>query len=362
MNRTFGTGKVRVASLGAVALALVANALWVERRSRAAERQHHAPHDLVYVDGTRLHYRLLGDENAPPVLLVHGNLVDGADFEASGLLDRLAREYRVLVIDRPGFGHSDRPRGEVWTPARQAKLLHHAAEVLGLERPVVVGHSLGAQVALCMAMQEPADVAGLVLVSGYYWPSLRLDRWMAAPAAVPVLGDALRYTTAAWTARATLGPAVRAMFAPAPVPERFFELLPREMLLRPLQQRATAEDGSHMVAQARALARRYESLGDMPITIVAGNEDRVVSPEQAVRLQACLPRARLRLLAGVGHMAHYHAHEKIADAIAEAVSASRPSVVAKSSPVVMVDGPAVQDAPPQTQPQSQTESGPVSTS
>lgn len=310
------SGAQRATSLGALAtVAAAASAVWVEQQARAAERRHQAPHDLIYIEGTRLHYRLVGE--GPPVLLLHGNMVHGADFEASGLLERLARQYRVLVIDRPGFGHSDRPRGEVWTPVRQARLLFRAASVLGLERPVVVGHSLGTQVALAMALQNPLAVRGLVLVAGYYWPGFRLDRWLAAPCAVPVLGDVLRYTAHAWTARATLGAAVRAMFDPEPVPPAFRQLMPREMLLRPLQQRATAEDGSRMVAQARVLVKQYAQL-QVPITLVAGKRDRVVSPSQSQMLHAGLPHSRLHLLDGVGHMAHYHAHETIVGGIERA--------------------------------------------
>src|SRR4051812_5100632 len=84
---------------GAMAAAAVGSALWVEGCSRAAQRAHAAPHRLIYVDGIRLHSQLQGE--GPPVLLLHGNLVHGADFEASGLVDRLARDHRVLVIDRP---------------------------------------------------------------------------------------------------------------------------------------------------------------------------------------------------------------------------------------------------------------------
>ncbi|HYF21053.1 MAG TPA: alpha/beta hydrolase [Ramlibacter sp.] len=304
---------------GLLALSAAASALWVEHSSRQAERRHHAPHDHLYIDGNRLHYQLVGE--GPDVLLLHGNLVHGADWQASGLVDRLSRQYRVLVVDRPGFGHSDRLRGRVWTPAEQARLVHRAASALGLRRPVVVGHSLGTQLALCMALQTPADVAGLVLVSGYYWPSVRVDRWLAAPAALPVLGDVLRYTTAAWTARATLDGAIKGMFDPAPVPEAFRRLLPRELLLRPLQQRSTAEDGNRMVPQARVLARQYPGL-QLPVTVIAGAEDRIVSPQQSRRLHEALPQSRFRLLAGVGHMAHYGAHEQIATGIAEAVSAT----------------------------------------
>ncbi|TFZ02270.1 alpha/beta hydrolase [Ramlibacter henchirensis] len=326
------SGAARATSIGALAaVAAAASAFWVEQRARAAERRYQAHNHLVYINGTRLHYQLVGE--GPPVMLVHGNLVHGADFEASGLLERLARKHQVLVIDRPGFGHSDRPRDQVWTPARQARLLHHAASVLGLDRPVVVGHSLGTQVALCMALQEPSSVAGLVLVSGYYWPSFRLDRWMAMPAALPLLGDLLRYTTEAWTARASLGQAVRSMFHPNPVPARFIELLPREMLLRPLQQRATLEDGSDMVPQARALAKQYGNLR-VPVTLIAGAKDRIVTPRQTLRLQSRLPQARVHMLAGVGHMAHYHAHEQIERAIDEAFGAKRTGTIASFDPHV----------------------------
>jgi pimeloyl-ACP methyl ester carboxylesterase len=318
------TPAARAATIGAAALAALGSAAWVEHRARLAQRRHHAPHRLMYVNGVRLHYQLVGE--GPAVLLVHGNLVHGADFEASGLLDRLAMKHQVLVIDRPGFGHSDRPRDRPWTPAMQARLLHQAVSTLGLQRVVVVGHSLGAQVALAMALQNPASVDGLVLVGGYYWPRLRLDRWLAAPAAMPVLGDVLRYTTSAWTARATLGPAVRSMFHPHPVPERFHELLPREMLLRPLQQRAAAEDATHLVAQARALVKQYASL-QMPVTLIAGAKDGIVSAKQSRWLHAGLPHSRLHILDGVGHMAHYQAHDTIEAGVQRALANSHGTMV-----------------------------------
>ena len=342
MNLRHGSSSRHGLHLGVSAAAALGTALWVEHASRQAERRHHAPHHFVYVDGTRLHYQLVGE--GPAVMLLHGNLLHGADFEAAGLIERLARQYQVLVVDRPGFGWSDRPRGRVWTPAQQARLLHHAAEVLGVHRPVVVGHSLGTQVALSMALQQPESVAGLVLVNGYYWPSFRLDRWLAAPQAVPLLGDLLRYTKGAWLARATLEPTLRSIFSPSPVPARFRELLPREMLLRPLQQRATSEDGSRMVTQARVLAERYASLRT-PVTLIAGAEDRIVSPDQSRRLHAALPHSRFRLLAGAGHMAHHQAQEQIATAIAHALGARDPAADPARAASVADASPASQPVP-----------------
>ena len=104
----------------------------------------------------------------------------------------------MVAFDRPGFGYSERPRDRSWTPTAQARLLRRACRRLGVERPVVVGHSWATLVALAWALQAPQEVAGLVLASGYYYPSRRLDVALVTPGAVPLLGDVLnhRLTTA----------------------------------------------------------------------------------------------------------------------------------------------------------------------
>ncbi|WP_427912665.1 alpha/beta fold hydrolase [Ramlibacter sp. MMS24-I3-19] len=298
----------------AAAVAALGTAVWVQHEADRAEHRHPAPGKFIHIDGVRLHYRIAGD--GPAVLLIHGNTVHGNDFEASGLLRRLSRNHRLLVIDRPGFGWSDRTRDRTWTPAEQARLLCRAAVALGFENFAVVGHSLGTQVAIAMALGDPAHVNRLVLVGGYYFPSLRLDVVSASLGAIPWFGDAMRYTVASLAARLALGPTVKALFAPQPVPPAFGEALPRELLLRPLQQRATTEDGAHMVTQARVLKPHYAEL-KVPITLVAGAQDAIVdSRSQSGRLHHVLPHSRLHILDGVGHMAHYHAQELIASALA----------------------------------------------
>ncbi|MDW4761789.1 alpha/beta hydrolase, partial [Escherichia coli] len=83
------------------------------------------------------------------------------------VIETAARKYRVIAFDRPGFGHSARPRGTIWTPQAQAELIHRALKQIGIPRAAVVGHSWGASVALALAMEYPKTVAGLVLASGY---------------------------------------------------------------------------------------------------------------------------------------------------------------------------------------------------
>src|SRR5205085_847634 len=107
------------------------------------------------------------------------------------------------------------------TPAEQARLLFRAAVALGFDRFAVVGHSLGTQVAIAMALGHPAHVNRLVLVSGYYFPSPTPDAAAASLAATPWLGDVVRYTVGSLSARLPLGHAVQEMFAQQQVPAAF---------------------------------------------------------------------------------------------------------------------------------------------
>lgn len=295
-----------------VGLGLLASWLFVRARSRRAEREHPPTGRFITVDGVKLHYLERGQ--GPALVLLHGNGVDATDWEHSGLLDAAAEHYRVIAFDRPGFGYSERPRSTVWTPDKQARLLHHALQELKVESAIVVGHSWGTLVALSLGMQVPDVVRGLVLVSGYYYPSLRLDVMVGAPPAVPLVGDVLRYTVAPLAGRLIWPAAVGRAFAPMPVAERFRQLSPW-MGLRPAQLRANAADASLMVPAAMSLARRYGRL-KVPVQILAGAQDGVCDcGHNAERLHAALRHSELSVTPGVGHMLHYAEPGKVLGAI-----------------------------------------------
>lgn len=284
-----------------------------------AERRHPPAGSFLEVNGTRLHYSDRG--TGPPVLLLHGNAVTGDDYNTSGVAERLIGSYRVLIFDRPGFGYSARPRGRVWTAGEQADLIHAAMGRLGVERAVVVGHSWGTLVALALAERHPASTAGLVLLAGYYFPTPRLDALLVAPAAVPVLGDILRYTISPLFGRLTMPLMKRAMFAPAAVTERFRREYSTGLAVRPSQLRATAQDGVLMMSDAARLSARYDALV-APVAIVAGDGDKVVGSEHARRLQGTLPHGRLWMIEGAGHMVHHVATQQVVDAIEQVVAQS----------------------------------------
>lgn len=310
--------KSRASSTGAFAtLASVAaaagTAAWVHHRARQAERDHPPQGSFMTVDGVRLHY--IDEGEGPAVVLLHGNTVLLQDYVASGLLKALSERHRVILFDRPGFGHSERPRDRRWTPRAQAALLRKALTQLGIERPLVVGHSLGTLVALGMALESAVDVRGLVLISGYYYPSARVDVPLTAPAAIPVVGDALRYTVAPLAGRLFLKRAVRKMFAPAQMPPTFFDRIPRELLLRPSQINAAAEDAAFMIPAVSEFRKLYAGL-QVPVTLIAGAGDKIVDvASHSTALHRDLPNSTLVVIPGAGHMVHYTATADIAQAV-----------------------------------------------
>ena len=298
---------------GVAVLGAVATAAWVETKSRRAEKEHPPEGAYVSVDGVDLHYVERGE--GPPVVLIHGNAVSLEDFEASGLIDQLASSHHVIAFDRPGFGHSSRPRDRLWTPSAQARLLHSALEKLGVDRPSLVGHSMGTLVALEMALQRPERVAALVLISGYYYPTVRIDAIVTAPVALPVLGDVMRYTVSAVSARLLIGKAIEKMFSPKKVPSRFEPMLSKEMMVRPQQIRANAEDAAFMMPAASSCSKRYSELS-MPVTILAGQDDEVVDFEShAVQLHRDVSQSELIVVPGEGHMVHYSQQDVIESAV-----------------------------------------------
>ncbi len=164
--------------------ALAGAALYARHSTRLAEKNHPPEGNFITVNGVRLHYTDSGGMGTALVLL-HGNGMTSADWRRSGVSGKAERKYRVIAFDRPGFGYSERPRGRPWTPEAQADIIQAALEQMGVARPIVVGHSWGALVAAAFAIRRPDALRGAVLVSGYYFPTFRMELDPLRPASRP---------------------------------------------------------------------------------------------------------------------------------------------------------------------------------
>ncbi len=282
--------------------------------SLLAVRRHPPLGSFIESGDVRLHYIERGEPRAPVLVLLPGNGAMIEDMLISGLLQRATARFRVICFDRPGFGHSTRPRDRVWTPEAEAELLAEALDRLGVERPVVLGHSWGTLVAVALALHR-FDVHGLVLVSGYYFPTRRIDVWLFSMPAVPILGDVLRWTILPLLGWLMMDKVAAKLVAPQPVPEAFRREFPTSLALRPAALRTTAEETALLIPAATRLQHRYAELA-CPVAAMHGEGDQVVEPEQTQRLHRALSRAVVHLIPGGGHMVHYAAPERIVDAAA----------------------------------------------
>ncbi|MDQ3543017.1 MAG: alpha/beta hydrolase [Actinomycetota bacterium] len=154
-----------VATLTTVA----ASALWWQHRHQVARRWRPPAgdhHDLA------LHVRTLGE--GPPVVLLHGLLGSGRFWGAE--FDRLAHVYRLVTPDLLGFGRSPRP-DHGYTPDDHADAVAATLDMLGVATPAVVaGHSLGALVALRLAVRHPERVAAIVAFGPPLYPDAETAR------------------------------------------------------------------------------------------------------------------------------------------------------------------------------------------
>ena len=321
-RRTSNSASIVTAS--AVALGTLAAMALINRYlADKAERDNPPAGRFLKVNGVRLHFVERGTGDT--VVLLHGNGSMIQDFESSGLIDLVAKDHRVIVFDRPGFGHSERPRNVVWTPNAQAELIQRALAQLGVSNAIVLGHSWGASVAVAMALKYPTLVRGLVLASGYCYPTPRPDVVAMAVPSLPVVGDILSHTLSPLLSRLIWPLMLRKIFGPRSVPKKF-GAFPREMALRPSQIRASAAESALMIPDAFMLRHRYPDL-KMPVVILAGDQDKLVDTDtQSARLHLDVSQSLFRRITGNGHMVQQTATDQVMAAISEI--ARRPTELA----------------------------------
>ncbi|HEY5429200.1 MAG TPA: alpha/beta hydrolase [Solirubrobacteraceae bacterium] len=251
------------------------------------------------------------------VLLLHGQPGGGADWDA--VVRRLGRA-ETIASTRPGWTAGTRPLGlEGNARAALADL-----DARGIDRAVVVGHSLGAAVAAWLAAAQPERVAALVLVApaanlAALYP---LDRWLAAP----VVGELASAVTVGSLGIGLTLPPIRRRIAQCSGIDEGYLRVARRTALRPSSWRTYASEQRTLVRDLPELQRRLATI-TAPTTILAGERDRIVPPRAARELARQIPGARLVIRARAGHLLPHRAPELVADAIVTALSTSSPATL-----------------------------------
>src|SRR5664279_3641548 len=274
--------------LGALCVAVGVKARWAERRYPPGG-------EFATIDGCRMHYHIAGD--GPAVVLIHGTAGSLEDY-GSGIFQELAKDFRVVAIDRPGHGHSRRCGGDIGTPVAQARKVHELLCALGIGPAIIVGHSWSGALALAFALENPTATAGLVLVEGTFYPE-NIEGTVLWILNLPLGGPLF-----AWTIMPFIGPSgirrsLARAFHPDPIPVGYLERA-QAMWTRPNQALAIAVDARRRRETIGELSQRYLKLST-PVSFVVATDDIFVAPErQSLRLARQMPGARLHLVEGAG--------------------------------------------------------------
>ena len=256
---------------------------------------------FINIMGNRIHYVEQGS-GPETLLLIHG--LGGASANYSyAMLGDLARDYRVVAIDRPGSGYSQRAKRASAALAVQADVLAGVIDALQLGKPMLVGHSLGGAVALATALRHPEKVRGLALIA----PLTHMPG--SGPSAVfaaLTIRQAWLRQLFAWTLMVPLSMRRReqvldVVFGPEPVPADFPIRGGGALGLRPSHFIASSRDLVALEEVLPQLEQSYPAL-QLPVRILYGRDDRILDPqEQGQAMADRFPAVELELVPG-GHM------------------------------------------------------------
>ncbi len=245
----------------------------------------------------------------PAVVLIHGTLMTLEDMWLP-LAPHLPG--RVIALDRPGHGLSARRRLVDASPWRQAALIREALDALGVDRPVVLGHSFGATVALCYGLSFPARTAGVVALAPLCFPEVRLEHVLFGPRSPPGVGDALAAISARVADPVLLPLLWRAIFLPQAMPPDFARRFPAGYASGPGRMSAEGEDAMSVWPALTRSALAYAACR-VPVRILGGTADIVVNNAlHGLSAAQMIPDARFGWLPGTGHMLHHFRQDAIA--------------------------------------------------
>ncbi|MEM9350783.1 MAG: alpha/beta hydrolase [Pseudomonadota bacterium] len=313
---------ILIAVLAGIGFTLAVRALAAANEARA-EAAHPPEGQFVEVDGVRIHAVVMG--SGPDLVLLHGAGGSTRDYTFA-FAERLSTRYRVIAMDRPGLGYSGRLRDySVWsreaeTPREQARLLQAAAAQLGAEKPIVLGHSFGAIVALAWALERPENISGVISVGGVANPWEGGVGGFYDLTASPLGGALFVPLATAFVWDGYLQQSVTNVFRPQSEPEGYGAHFGPRMSARRETLRANGRQVHGLKPYVIEMVQDYPGI-TVPVEIVHGDADTTVPLQvHSIPLSEQVPGANLTVLPGVGHMPQHADPDAVEAAIDRAAT------------------------------------------
>lgn len=283
-----------------VIAALIAGlVLFTANTARKVEAGFKPSGKFMDVDGQRIHYVDKGQ--GPPIVMIHGlggNLLN----YSYALADRLAKDHRVIMIDRPGSGFSVRPKGTPANLKAQAATLAKVMRSLRLERPVLVGHSLGGALSLTIASEYPDCAGAVALIAPLTHVRTEVPPvFKGLEIASPLMRTIMSWTIATPLSIINRDKVLGIVFGPEAVPVDFATRGGGALSLRPTIFYSTSTDLMAVAEDMPALMATYPSIS-YPVGMLYGRGDQLLDYKlDGEGMKAVCPQLDLRVIEG-GHM------------------------------------------------------------
>jgi pimeloyl-ACP methyl ester carboxylesterase len=299
-----------VALLALIVLLLGGLAIFSAHTARQVEKLLPPRGRFINVDGERIHY--LDEGSGPPLVLIHG-LAGQARVFTHSLLDHLKSNHRVIILDRPGCGYSTRAPKSSAAVSAQARTVAAFIEALELERPLVVGHSLGGAVALALALNHPEQVAGLALLAPLtHAPDEIAPLFRGLAISSPFVRHLVGWTSAIPISIRNRAFVLDMAFGPDPVAHDYGTRGGGLLNLRPHSFINASRDLMAAKADVKDMEDRYHRL-TIPVGILFGTADRILdATRHGTAMATKVPGLDLELIEGAGHMIVITAAERSA--------------------------------------------------
>lgn len=252
------------------------------------------------VRGGAIHFVEMGPPDAPTVVLIHG-IAAQLQHWTYAVAERLAEDFHVIALDRPGCGYSERERDELAALPEQARMIWEFLDARGVEKPILAGHSLGGALSLAMALQRPEGAAALALVAPLTHYQREVDPiFKGLEIRSKTLRHLIAHTVAGPVGRATAGKVIAHAFAPEPPIDDFLLGAGAALGLRPRAFVAASGDLVMLEHVMQVQQSRYDTLS-VPRGVLYGDGDALLSPALHGRSMEALG-FDYEELAGRGHM------------------------------------------------------------
>ena len=236
-----------------------------------------------------------------PIIMLHGLAGNLRNFTYA-LTDKLNQDFRVIAIDRAGCGWSKRSRPESATLHEQARIISEFIKKEKIEKPLIVGHSLGGAIALTLALEHKDKISGLALIC----PVTQMiddipDIFRFLNISNKWFRLFLAYTLSSLIGILTREKSFKAAFSPEPVCDNFAIKGGGDFALSSNSFIKTSEDLTFAISSAPSVVGRENEL-KLPIGVLFGEDDEILDAKLHGEKFSELTGAELKILPNKGHM------------------------------------------------------------